>query len=384
MLNQDTKMQRYTPKMVANTYYELDTTTLPNKVAVIDAANGRADDNMRAVPIAFVDGGQPHNLTNTSIELRVRDASGVVKVSDKILNMMEPTSGLVIFGIPKAFYQSPGEIQQGYFVLKDKTLTGEEQEISTINVVFTAMQGIDITNQQSTVYISALNRVIGSTSNIVTADGDNHLTGSNTIDQATIKNLVNSEVESLKNEVPNVSNVASDAIVAASTNSTHISNLSAVVSDAKNTASDVKTGVSSNASAISTMSTTINTISGDISSVKTKLSSLSEVVDTIATSDSNEDYSTSVSSIADNISDVNDSVTSLSREMSNLSNTVSQASYQIAVNSVTASFTSSAVNAFMYLGTTGSEIYQNSALSFLDSFLRSVDNDYQLAKRNIH
>ncbi|HJD72061.1 MAG TPA: BppU family phage baseplate upper protein [Enterobacter roggenkampii] len=384
MLNQDPKMQRYTPKMVANTYYELDTTTLPNKVAVIDAANGRADDDMRAVPIAFVDDGQPHNLTNTSIELRIRDASGVVKVSDKILNMMEPTSGLVIFGIPKAFYQSPGEIQQGYFVLKDKTLTGEEQEISTINVVFTAMQSIDITNQQSTVYISALNRVIGSTSNIVTADGDNHLTGSNTIDQATIKNLVNSEVESLKNEVPNVSNVASNAIVAASTNSTHISNLSAVVSDAKNTASDAKTGVSSNASAISTMSTTINTISGDISSVKTKLSSLSEVVDTISTSDSNEDYSTSVSSIADNISDVNDSVTSLSREMSNLSNTVSQASYQIAVNSLTASFASSAVNDFRGLGALNSAVYQNSALSFLNSFLTSVDDEYQLAKRKIN
>lgn len=96
MLNQDPKMQRYTPKLVANTYYELDTTTLPNKVAVINAANGRADDDMRAVPIAFVDDGQPHDLTNTSIELRVRDASGVVKVSDKILNSMEPTSGLVI------------------------------------------------------------------------------------------------------------------------------------------------------------------------------------------------------------------------------------------------------------------------------------------------
>ena len=205
MLNQDPKMQRYTPKLVANTYYELDTTTLPNKTAIINAANGRADDDMRAIPIAFVDDGQPHDLTNTTIELRVRDASGVVKVSDKILNMMEPTSGLVIFGIPKAFYESPGEIQQGYFVLKDKTLTGDDQQISTINVVFTAMQSIDITNQQSTVYISALNRVLGSANNVITADGDNHFTGSNVIDHVTIKNLVNSEVESLKNEMPTVS-----------------------------------------------------------------------------------------------------------------------------------------------------------------------------------
>ena len=38
MLNQDPKMQRYTPKLVATTYYELDTTTLPNKTAVINAA----------------------------------------------------------------------------------------------------------------------------------------------------------------------------------------------------------------------------------------------------------------------------------------------------------------------------------------------------------
>lgn len=370
MLNQDPKMQRYTPKLVANTYYELDTTTLPNKTAVINAANGRADDDMRAVPIAFVDDGQPHDLTNTSIELRVRDASGVVKVSDKILNMMEPTSGLVIFGIPKAFYEAPGEIQQGYFVLKDKTLTGDDQQISTINVVFTAMQSIDITNQQSTVYISALNRVLGSANNVITADGDNHFTGSNTIDHVTIKNLVNSEVESLKNEMPTVSNVASD--------------LSAAVSDAQNTATNARNSALSNSNNISAMSTSLDTVSTSLSAIKNNLTSLSETVDAIPTPGSTKDYSSDISSIADDVTDAQNAVSSLSKEVYKVSNTYSLASYQIAVNSVMTSSISQAVHDFTYKYNTDSSVYNDSGLRYLGSFLQSAQTEYAKNIGNIH
>ena len=377
MLNQDPKMQRYTPKLVANTYYELDTTTLPNKTAVINAANGRADDDMRAVPIAFVDDGQPHDLTNTTIELRVRDASGVVKVSDKILNLMEPTSGLVIFGIPKAFYEAPGEIQQGYFVLKDKTLTGDDQQISTINVVFTAMQSIDITNQQSTVYISALNRVIGSANNVITANGDNHFTGSNTIDHVTVKNLVNSEVESLKNEMPTVSNVASDAVVSASTNADSISSLSAAVSDAQNTARNAGNSALSNSNNISAMSTSL-------SAIKNNLTSLSETVDAIPTPGSTKDYSSDISSIADDVTDAQNAVSSLSKEVYKVSNTYSLASYQIAVNSVMTSSISQAVHDFIIQYDTNSSVYGESGLSFMGSLLQSAQTEYTKNIGNIH
>lgn len=370
MLNQDPKMQRYTPKLVANTYYELDTTTLPNKVAVINAANGRADDDMRAVPIAFVDDGQPHDLTDTSIELRVRDASGVVKVSDKILNSMEPTSGLVIFGIPKAFYEAPGEIQQGYFVLKDKTLTGDDQQISTINVVFTAMQSIDITNQQSTVYISALNRVLDSANNVITANGDNHFTGSNVIDRVTIKNLVNSDVESLKNEMPTVSNVASDAVVSASTNADSISSLSAAVSDAQNTATNARNSALSNSNNISAMSTSLDTVSTSLSAIKNNLTSLSETVDAIPTPGSTKDYSSDISSIA--------------KEVYKVSNTYSLASYQIAVNSLMTSSISQAVHDFAYKYNTDSSVYNDSGLRYLGSFLLSAQTEYTKNIGNIH
>lgn len=384
MLNQDPKMQRYTPKLVANTYYELDTTTLPNKTAIINAANGRADDDMRAIPIAFVDDGQPHDLTNTTIELRVRDASGVVKVSDKILNMMEPTSGLVIFGIPKAFYEAPGEIQQGYFVLKDKTLTGDDQQISTINVVFTAMQSIDITNQQSTVYISALNRVLGSANNVITADGDNHFTGSNVIDHVTIKNLVNSEVESLKNEMPTVSNVASDAVVSASTNADSISSLSAAVSDAQNTARNAGNSALSNSNNISAMSTSLDTVSTSLSAIKNNLISLSETVDAISTSTSAKDYSSDISSVADDVSDAQNAVSSLSKEVYKVSNTYSLASYQIAVNSVMTSSISQAVHDFAYKYNTDSSVYNDYGLRYLGSFLLSAQTEYTKNIGNIH
>ena len=384
MLNQDPKMQRYIPKLVANTYYELDTTTLPNKTAVINAANGRADDDMRAVPIAFVDDGQPHDLTNTTIELRVRDASGVVKVSDKILNMMEPTSGLVIFGIPKAFYEAPGEIQQGYFVLKDKTLTGDDQQISTINVVFTAMQSIDITNQQSTVYISALNRVLGSANNVITADGDNHFTGSNVIDRVTIKNLVNSEVESLKNEMPTVSDVASNAVVSASTNATSISSLSAAVSDAQNAATNAGNSAFSNANSISAMSTSLDTVSTSLSAIKNNLTSLSETVDAIPTPGSTKDYSSDISSVADDVTDAQNAVSSLSKEVYKVSNTYSLASYQIAVNSVMTSSISQAVHDFIIQYDTNSSVYGESGLKFMGSFLQSAQTEYTKNIGNIH
>lgn len=384
MLNQDPKMQRYTPKLVANTYYELDTTTLPNKTAVINAANGRADDDMRAVPIAFVDDGQPHDLTNTTIELRVRDASGVVKVSDKILNLMEPTSGLVIFGIPKAFYEAPGEIQQGYFVLKDKTLTGDDQQISTINVVFTALQSIDITNQQSTVYISALNRVIGSANNVITADGDNHFTGSNVIDRVTIKNLVNSEVESLKNEMPTVSDVASNAVVSASTNADSISSLSAAVSDAQNTATNARNSTLSNSNNISAMSTSLDTVSTSLSAIKNNLTSLSETVDAIPTTGSTKDYSSDISSIADDVTDAQNAVSSLSKEVYKVSNTYSLASYQIAVNSLMTSSISQAVHDFIIQYDTNSSVYGESGLSFMGSFLQSAQTEYTKNIGNIH
>ena len=384
MLNQDPKMQRYTPKLVANTYYELDTTTLPNKTAIINAANGRADDDMRAVPIAFVDDGQPHDLTNTTIELRVRDASGVVKVSDKILNLMEPTSGLVIFGIPKAFYEAPGEIQQGYFVLKDKTLTGDDQQISTINVVFTAMQSIDITNQQSTVYISALNRVLGSANNVITADGDNHFTGSNVIDHVTIKNLVNSEVESLKNEMPTVSDVASNAVVSASTNATSISSLSAAVSDAQNTARNAGNSALSNSNNISAMSTSLDTVSTSLSAIKNNLTSLSETVNAIPTPGGTKDHSSDISSIADDVTDAQNAVSSLSKEVYKVSNTYSLASYQIAVNSVMTSSISQAVHDFIIQYDTNSSVYGESGLSFMGSLLQSAQTEYTKNIGNIH
>ena len=75
---------------MANKYYILDTTIGYDHTADVEALNGRQGDNMRSVPIAFTDDGQPHDLTDTKITLKVLDASGVVKVSDKIVNLVDP------------------------------------------------------------------------------------------------------------------------------------------------------------------------------------------------------------------------------------------------------------------------------------------------------
>lgn len=364
-------MIHYTPDRMAEKYYILDTTIGYDHTADVEAMNGRQGDNMRSIAIAFTDDGQPHNLTDTKITLKVLDASGVVKVSDKIINLVDAKAGLVIFGVPDRVYESVGQVQRAYFTLEDKLLDGSTQTISTVNVSFRVLEnGIDITKAQSSIYISALDRVIGSAGAVLTASGDNHLTGHNVIDNLTVKNLVNDEVEQIKTSLSAKSSDITANSQAIVSNSTAISSLNSDVKSAQTAISTVSDKVATQSSSVTNLSSVVSDLSNSLDETNDDVTSLSNAVKSAANSE--------------NVERISEDVTSLSNVVSQMSNTVSQASYQIAVNSLTTSFASSAVNAFMYLGTTGSEIYQNSALSFLDSFLRSVDNDYQLAKRNIH
>lgn len=270
MLNQDNKMQRYTPSKLADQYYILDTTTSPNKVAQIDAMNGRQGDNMRAVPLAFVSDNTPVDLTSTKIVLKVLDHAGVVKVTDTVLNPVDLAGGLVVFGLPAAFYENVGEVERAYFTLsKTDPVTGVEQVISTVNVTFTVLEnGIDVSKQQSTIYISALDRILNATENIATTASQNTFT------------------------VPQqFTNVTASTVSASSISSPTLSDMSKSTASVSKSVTSLASETNSNKSSIDAVSSAVQTLTSSIKSLTTSSSTSSTVSD----SDDYVALSTSVS-----------------------------------------------------------------------------------------
>ena len=219
-------LTKYVPQKMANQYYILDTTVPVDQTAVVEAMNGRQGDNLRSIPIAFTDDGQPHDLTNTGIILKVLDAQGVVKVSDKVLRLVDATGGLVLFGVPAEVYANPGEVQRAYFVLTDKTQDGESQVISTINVDFTVIaNGIDITKEDHSTYISKIDSLLSGTDSLATITADNKFTGSNYFKSIHVDSLSAPAIDSLASATASVA----DGVTSASASVSSLS--SAVTSD---------------------------------------------------------------------------------------------------------------------------------------------------------
>ena len=316
MDNQNKSMVHYKPDLMASKYYILDTTIGYDHTADVEAMNGRQGDNMRSVPIAFTDDGQPHNLTDTKITLKVLDASGVVKVSDKIINLVDAKAGLVIFGVPDRVYESVGQVQRAYFTLEDKLLDGSTQTISTVNVSFRVLEnGIDITKAQSTIYISALDRVIGSAGAVLTTAGDNHLTGHNVIDNLTVKNFVNDEVEAIKSNLDQATANVTTNTQAIAKNTTAIDDLN----------KDLKT-VQAQVGSVSNLSVGLSNISDLLADTNSDVDSLSTAIESVARSDAYSQLSESASSIAFKLSDLQASTATLSHDLSVTSSTVDDAS----------------------------------------------------------
>lgn len=270
MLNQDTKMQRYTPAKLADQYYILDTTTSPAKVAVIDAMNGRQGDNMRAIPLAFVSDNTPVDLTATKITLKVLDHAGVVKVTDTVINAVDLSGGLIVFGLPATFYQNVGEVERAYFTLtKIDPVTNVEQVISTVNVTFTVLEnGIDVSKQQSTIYISSLDRILHSTENIATTASQNTFT------------------------VPqSFSALTASTVSASSISSPTLSTMSQSTASVSDSVSSLALQTNSNKSSLNAVSSAVQTLSSSLKS----LTASSSTSSTVSDSDDYVALSTSVS-----------------------------------------------------------------------------------------
>lgn len=333
-------------------YYILDTTIDPTQTATVDAANGRQGDTMRRVPIAFVDDDQPHDLTNSTVELRAQDGAGVVKISDMVLNWVSRTGGLIVFGIPAQFYKNPGEYQHAYFVINDKDDTGNTTSTSTVNVDFYVDEnGIEVSDVDTGIYISSVDRLLsqaksrieavklaGSNAEAIvqgyekliqsnafpTATGDNTFTGTNSFADITVDSLNNKQLSDVSNAVTTAQTTANSASLQAASNSTQISN---------NTDSIVanSTAISSADVRLTSADTSIAAVSSAVKSTDTKLASLASSVDNIDTGGSGN------TDVTSSFAHVNNSLISLSTEVYTLSTTVSNIpNFTTSINAVSA------------------------------------------------
>lgn len=333
-------------------YYILDTTIDPNQTATVDAMNGRQGDTMRRVPIAFVDDDQPHDLTNSTVELRAQDAAGVVKISDIVLNWVSRTGGLIVFGIPEQFYKNAGEYQHAYFVISDKDDEGHTTSTSTVNVDFYVDEnGIEVSEVDTGIYISSVDRLLSQAKSRIeavklagsnaealvqgyekliqsnafpTVDGNNTFTGTNSFTTVNIDSLSNKQLSDVSNAVTTAQTTANSASLQAVSNSTLISN---------NTDSIVanSTAISNADVRLSTAETSIAAVSSAVKNTDNKLASLASSVDNLDTSGSGN------TDVTSSIAHVNNSLISLSTKVDTLSTTVSNIpNFTTSINAVSA------------------------------------------------
>lgn len=361
-------------------YYVIDTTIDPSQTANIPAMNGRQGDTMRRVSLAIVDDDQPHDMTNSTIELRGQDASGVVKVSDIVLNWVSREGGLLVFGIPAPFYKNVGQYQHAYFVISDKDGQGNTTSTSTVNInFFVTENGIDVSDVDSTIYISSVDRMLqtakdrieavkiagenasaivkGYQDSIKSGDfpakaDDNDWTGHNSFKAVTIDSLDNAQLSAVSNNVTTAQATANSASLQAASNSISISNhadsiaanstaISSVndrIDIDETNASTVSTAVSNHTESISSLSAAVDNMPEDLTD---SLNAVSNSVTTLSHSVSNFNNSVTVSlanmSIAvenasdmtQSVNDINQSVVAMNKQLSDVSDTADTASNHI-------------------------------------------------------
>lgn len=327
-------LTKYTPDR-QGPYYILDTTIDPDQTATIAAMNGRQGDTMRSVPLAIVDDSQPHDCTNADVELRAQDAAGVVKISDIVVNWVSRSGGLLIFGIPAAFYQHPGEYQHAYFVITDKDSNGSTTSTSTVNVDFTvAENGVEITAADSHIFISSVDRLLETAKSRVeavqlmgenaeatmrgyqdaikagdfpTKAADNEWTGTNSFKALTADKLTAPVLDSMADSLTTAQTTANAGSLAAGKAQADVDQVQSSVSSlATSTISAIEslksasTATSSSTTAeISSLSSAVSSVDADTKDIYDSLSSQSSQISDLA---DGTDYGESMSSMSKTIS----------------------------------------------------------------------------------
>lgn len=340
-------LTKYTPSMQGK-YYIIDTTVDPTTTATIKAMSGRQGDTLRRVPLAIVDDSQPHDCTNATVELRAQDAAGVVKISDIVINWVSRSGGLLIFGIPAAFYQHPGEYQHAYFVITDKDNEGKTTSTSTVSVDFyVAENGIEITAADSHIFISSVDRLLETAKSRVeavqlmgenaeatmrgyqdaikagdfpTKAADNEWTGANSFKALTANKLTAPVLDSLSASVTTAQTTANSGSLAAGKAQADVDQVQSSVSSlAASTGSAIESLTSASSSAVESLASASTATS---SSTTAAINSLSSAVSSFD-ADTTDIYS-SLNSQSSQISDLADG-TDYDESMSSMSKTISQA-----------------------------------------------------------
>lgn len=122
----------------------LDTTMQSDMCTRIDEMNGHQGDNGRVVKFVMVgQQGKPYNMTGKTLDLVGVDSAGKTKISGNTMTMINPSLGTLDFTIPGVFYQRVGDYDRAYFRIKDNN----DQVVSTINVMFSTIQGVGYLTQ---------------------------------------------------------------------------------------------------------------------------------------------------------------------------------------------------------------------------------------------
>ncbi|HJA26944.1 MAG TPA: phage baseplate upper protein [Candidatus Limosilactobacillus intestinigallinarum] len=122
----------------------LDTTMQSDMCTRIDEMNGHQGDNGRVVKFVMVgQQGKPYNMTGKTLDLVGVDSAGKTKISGNTMTMINPSLGTLDFTIPGVFYQQVGDYDRAYFRIKDNN----DQVVSTINVMFSTIQGVGYLTQ---------------------------------------------------------------------------------------------------------------------------------------------------------------------------------------------------------------------------------------------
>lgn len=344
-------------------YYVLDTTIDPSQTAVVPAMNGRQGDTMRRVPLAFVDDDEPHDLTNSMIELRAQDAYGVVKISDEVLNWVSRTGGLVEFGIPAPFYANAGEYQHAYFVISDKNDNGDVLSTSTVNVDFSvAENGIEVTAADTKIFISSVDRMLDDAKSRIesvkllgenaeaamkgyeatikagdfpTRSADNTWTGVNSFTTVNVDKLNAPVIDSLNNDVVTAQTTANSASIDATSAQSDINSVSSTVASLTTSTTSAVAAVSnkeaasesSTAKAVTSLSSAVSSIDADTTDIYTSTDSMSTAIASlVANVRDTPDYSFSLGSLSTAVSNTTAKVNSMSDKVITASGNASVAS----------------------------------------------------------
>ena len=176
----------------------LDMTVSATHIASIGAMNGHEGDNGRVIPfVLYKQGNRPVNLQGYTVDLIGTDAAGKLKVGGHY-QPVDPAVGTFDFTMPGAFYQQKGDYSRAYFRIKD----GNDQVVSTINVMFTVVAGVGfLTSGDSQIYNGHVEDLMQQTETTVKkyTDTIQKMVDGNQGEVTAIRSLIDNMLAELKN-----------------------------------------------------------------------------------------------------------------------------------------------------------------------------------------